>query len=394
MLKSCRSFVLVFVIMCIFSVSVFGFIDVDENDKYYESITYMQEQGYINGFLDNTFKPDLNVNYNELATILVKISESSDFMYSKIGNNWANSYLSYVRVNNWLPTVEFIPGKTNSTWYLNFVTKDTVSYGVLKALGLPIYNRNFFNVNINDLDSCKDKEYKNSIIMLYKYGISQIDENGNIGVQDTITRGELCDIVYKLKNLSEEEIKLVEPQEIKDLNLNFLENYMERNRDRVVNSLGNIPLGIIDRFNKKGWVLNITTRPLYEVYKDSNIDLGSAIGLCSYEKKAIYVNCNIIWNIDACLYHELGHFIEQEYLKDIENQKEIKRLYKLEGDKLEELTNRDYCKTTTNEFFAEAFYMVVSYSNGTEKMHEKIKTELPETYTYINNFLNGLIETN
>ena len=44
----------------------------------------MQEQGYINGFLDNTFKPDLNVNYNELATILVKISESSDFMYSKI----------------------------------------------------------------------------------------------------------------------------------------------------------------------------------------------------------------------------------------------------------------------------------------------------------------------
>ena len=169
---------------------------------------------------------------------------------------------------------------------------------------------------------------------------------------------------------------------------------METNRDRVVNTLANIPLDIIDRFNKKGWVLNITTRPLYEVYKDSNIDLGSAIGLCSYEKKAIYVNCNIIWNIDACLYHELGHFIEQEYLKDIENQKEIKRLYKLEGDKLEELTNRDYCKTTTNEFFAEAFYMVVSYSNGTEKMHEKIKTELPETYTYINNFLNGLIETN
>ena len=61
---------------------------------------------------------------------------------------------------------------------------------------------------------------------------------------------------------------------------------------------------------------------------------------------------------------------------------------------LEELTNRDYCKTTTNEFFAEAFYMVVSYSNGTEKMHEMIKTELPETYTYINNFLNGLIENN
>ena len=30
-------------------------------------------------------------------------------------------------------------------------------------------------MNINDLDSCKDKEYKNSIIMLYKYGISQFN---------------------------------------------------------------------------------------------------------------------------------------------------------------------------------------------------------------------------
>ena len=119
------------------------------------------------------------------------------------------------------------------------------------------------------------------------------------------------------------------------------------------------------------------------------------LGVSDYSTHIISIANNLHGELlNRVFIHELGHFIEQEYLNDIENQKEIKRLYKLEGDKLEELTNRDYCKTTTNEFFAEAFYMVVSYSNGTEKMHEMIKTELPETYTYINNFLNGLIENN
>lgn len=49
------------------------FKDVTNDKWYYESVMYMAENGYINGYPDGTFKPDTNISRAEICTILSNI---------------------------------------------------------------------------------------------------------------------------------------------------------------------------------------------------------------------------------------------------------------------------------------------------------------------------------
>ena len=49
------------------------FKDVTNDKWYYESVMYMAENGYINGYPDGTFKPDANISRAEICTILSNI---------------------------------------------------------------------------------------------------------------------------------------------------------------------------------------------------------------------------------------------------------------------------------------------------------------------------------
>ena len=50
-----------------------SFSDVKEGDWYYEAVTYMAANGYINGYPDSTFKPDDKISRAEVCTILTNI---------------------------------------------------------------------------------------------------------------------------------------------------------------------------------------------------------------------------------------------------------------------------------------------------------------------------------
>lgn len=52
-----------------------GFVDVEEGDKYYVAITYLKEQGIINGYDDNTFRADEDVNRAEALKIITLATE-------------------------------------------------------------------------------------------------------------------------------------------------------------------------------------------------------------------------------------------------------------------------------------------------------------------------------
>ena len=54
------------------------FKDVTNDKWYYESVMYMAENGYINGYPDGTFKPDANISRAEICTILFQHLWRSD----------------------------------------------------------------------------------------------------------------------------------------------------------------------------------------------------------------------------------------------------------------------------------------------------------------------------
>ena len=62
------------------SLSFAKFNDVPNNDNYLKAIEFLNENGIINGYPDNTFKPSNKVTRAEFATVLVKTLK---FSYSQ-----------------------------------------------------------------------------------------------------------------------------------------------------------------------------------------------------------------------------------------------------------------------------------------------------------------------
>ncbi|MBT4916978.1 septal ring lytic transglycosylase RlpA family protein [Candidatus Peregrinibacteria bacterium] len=52
-----------------------GFVDVEEGDKYYVAITYLKEQGIIDGYDDNTFRSSEDINRAEALKIITLATE-------------------------------------------------------------------------------------------------------------------------------------------------------------------------------------------------------------------------------------------------------------------------------------------------------------------------------
>ncbi|CEQ02885.1 glucan endo-1 [[Clostridium] sordellii] len=78
------------------------FSDININDWYYNDICIASKAGYINGYEDKTFKPDKTITREEVSKILISIKNKQDNVYDKL-----NKYPDKSKVSNWAkPYVE------------------------------------------------------------------------------------------------------------------------------------------------------------------------------------------------------------------------------------------------------------------------------------------------
>ena len=87
---------------------------------------------------------------------------------------------------------------------------------------------------------------------------------------------------------------------------------------------------------------------------------------------------------ELTLLHEIGHAVD--YIRDIgyrSNGQEFFNIYLQERDKLNFGLNQEYHKSSSIEFFANAFanYFYSDYTN------QQLKENLPQTYTYIRDYI-------
>lgn len=81
------------VILCFNTISFANFNDTDNHwAKHY--ITRFATNEYINGYEDNSFKPDYNIKYNEFIKILVKVMNPNILENSSI---WDKPYIEYAK---------------------------------------------------------------------------------------------------------------------------------------------------------------------------------------------------------------------------------------------------------------------------------------------------------
>ena len=80
-----------------------NFSDVNVNDWFYNEISIAVNSGYIDGYEDNTFKPNDKISRQEVAKIITTIKNNYDENIDKI-----YSYKDYQRVSKW--AISFVEG--------------------------------------------------------------------------------------------------------------------------------------------------------------------------------------------------------------------------------------------------------------------------------------------
>ena len=363
---------------------VFGFTDVNTENPYLNSISYMADKGYIGGYSDGSFKPDKFINIYEYGAILVRASENKEFVYTNNATHWGQSYLDFIENKGWLLHYELQMCKVKEE--SSNVTREVALKGLFEMTGLSeyVYNSFFYTSDIFDLNDCLRMDNRDYLYTAYQLGLIEKDENGNLNPGGYVTRGEVCEWVYKLRNIDKESLEVLRPSVLDKINIQYLDGQSEAFKRKTENALGEIPNEVVEKFVEQNWKLKISNQQLASIYSHSGLDLSMAVGVCDYGIKTIYVTYDLFGGPSACLQHEMGHYVDHTMFNDSESRAAIKKLYKEEVDALAKFVGRDYCKTSEGEFFAEAFYAYVAWGTGTERMMTNLKNELPGIYEFFN----------
>lgn len=83
-----KKYIFLFLLVIFFSihedVSAKKFPDVPKSHLYYDEIHYLTEQGIINGYQDNTFKPENFITNRQVSTMIVRLLDAHDMPYKDV----------------------------------------------------------------------------------------------------------------------------------------------------------------------------------------------------------------------------------------------------------------------------------------------------------------------
>lgn len=163
-----------------------GFSDLSSGNPFFDAINYVQSQGIVDGYADNTYKPDNSINRAEFVKIIIDTTSNKD----KVSECTPNKTFSDVSSTDW-----FAP-------YICEASNNGIVGG---------YSDNSFKPG----NSINFTEASKIIVNAFGYGTSEKDvwyqpfveklEEYNAiptsicSVSKNISRGEMAEMIYRLK---------------------------------------------------------------------------------------------------------------------------------------------------------------------------------------------------
>ena len=149
-----------------------------------EYIDWGSNEEIINGYSDNTFKPDEKVKTNEFLKMLV---EASKYKKEITGKRWPDWYIATAKRYNWIDENEISD-------YEKAITRNEVVKIVSKYIDLR--NVSKVKTKINDLENTN----KADVLKLINLGVINGYEDNTFRGEKTITRAEAIKIIKEAVN--------------------------------------------------------------------------------------------------------------------------------------------------------------------------------------------------
>lgn len=172
-----------------------GFSDFSDITQDYswaaEDISYLSDNGIINGFPDGTFKPDENITNAQTAKIVTLMFGSSEksASYSDVAeDSW---YYDYVKNSDgyFIRDDKFLPDENS--------TRQEIVYALYKAAKLKKAE------NTADFSETVDEKYRESVESAYENGIIEGYPDGSLRLSNPVTRAEFAVMAMRAKKLAD-----------------------------------------------------------------------------------------------------------------------------------------------------------------------------------------------
>ena len=187
------------------------FKDVPTTHPYYNAIIVLRYQKVLEGYPDNTFRPDQELNRAEALKLIFEVAKIDlTTGYAPAGfkdveaNAWYMGYLSralFLEIVNGYPDGTFQPAKS-----VNLVE-------FLKMLELA-QKVDLTNTNLNQLaytDIMPGQWYTKYINYAKMYNLVDADADGKVYPEKALTRGRAAEIIYRFRNLLNQPKATTEP---------------------------------------------------------------------------------------------------------------------------------------------------------------------------------------
>ena len=170
------------------------FSDVKESDLYYSAVQYVAQNSLMFGTGSNIFSPQLTTNRGMIATILYRLSGSSETFQSTFKDVIPGAY--YANAVAWAQEKGIIAGYGNGMFGPeDSITREQMATILWRYAGSPLAADSkgltgFMDVNEISLYA------KDALAWIYEKGIFEGQSNGILDPKGKVTRAEVAQIMY------------------------------------------------------------------------------------------------------------------------------------------------------------------------------------------------------
>lgn len=308
-----------------------GFTDVSADSPWYESVSYLEEQGITNGVGNQRYAPDERITVSQWAAMLCRAFDGEK------ENGLAKAYH-----NGWLSTCAVMAPDSA-------VCRGELYQSAFAASGVQIYD---FTLYPNGTPL---SDYENCMRVGAELGLCEEGTDSTA----LVTRGEAAKILYTVLT---HDLQVEEPPILKEFPI---QNKADVNLNDYLVELKRVPKAVLQKFQSEGWTYTIDFAYLSDLSKEYH---ASCTGATSYAEKRIYVS-----EAGSTL-HEFGHFVH--YILGFPD--EVEQLYADEAETAATFL-RDYAMTSSREYFADYFVYYFECADDAQKT-EQMERLTPKTF--------------
>ena len=186
-----------------------NFKDVNESDWYYPTVKSMVDNGYINGYEDNTFRPNQPISRIEFAKIVLDClpkSENASVMKDEIKTKFRDAYNGYWATDAIIEATErgFVTRNQTIDEWSEPITRAEMaqfSYLACKSSDFDSHLAYYADMSdvIGDIGDCLASDYCVPIVIMFSSGIvSGTNDNRDYEPESNASRAEACAIINRI----------------------------------------------------------------------------------------------------------------------------------------------------------------------------------------------------